>query len=91
MDIGDVLLLHNNAQRHTSIRTRETIALFGWTTRPHLSYSPGLASSDYHLFGPMKQGLRGKHYEDDEEVKKCSQDVAERATNTILRGWNTCL
>lgn len=32
----------------------------------------------YHLFVSMKQGLRGKHYE------KCSQDMAERATNTLL-------
>ncbi|GFR62196.1 transposase [Elysia marginata] len=31
MDIGNVLLLYDNAQRQTSIRTKETIALFGWT------------------------------------------------------------
>ena len=35
----------------------------------------------------MKQDLRFKHYEDDEEVKKSSEDVTKRATNTILRGW----
>ena len=28
-----------------------------------------LASSDYHLFGLMKEGLSGKHYASDEEVK----------------------
>ncbi|GFR81386.1 transposase [Elysia marginata] len=55
MDIGNVLLLHDNARSHTSIRTRETIASFGWTTLPHPSYSP--------VFGPMKQALRGKHCE----------------------------
>ena len=32
-------------------------------------YIPGLAPSDYHLFGLMKEGLRGKHYVSDEEVK----------------------
>ncbi|GFR73167.1 histone-lysine N-methyltransferase SETMAR [Elysia marginata] len=69
MDIGNLLLLHDNVRTHTSIRTRETIASFGWTTLPHPSYSPDLAPSDYHLFGPMKQALRGKHYENDEEVK----------------------
>ncbi|GFS18061.1 histone-lysine N-methyltransferase SETMAR [Elysia marginata] len=69
MDIGNVLLLHDNARPHTSIKTRETIALMGWTTLPHPSYSPNFAPSDYYLFGPMKQGLRGKHFENDEDVK----------------------
>ncbi|GFR59857.1 histone-lysine N-methyltransferase SETMAR [Elysia marginata] len=70
MDIGNVLLLHDNARAHTSIRSRETIASFGWTILPHPSYSPDLAFSDYHLFRSMIKGLRGKHYENDEEVKK---------------------
>ncbi|GFR64144.1 transposase [Elysia marginata] len=69
MEIGNVLLLHHNAQPHTSIRTRETIDSFGWSTLQHLSYSPDLAPSDYHLFGPRKQGLRGKHNENYEGVK----------------------
>ena len=42
---------------------------FGWTTLPHPPYSPDLAPSDYHLFGAMKESLRGKHYENDEEAK----------------------
>jgi hypothetical protein len=29
-----------------------------------------LASSNYHLFGPLKDHLRGHHYETDEEVQK---------------------
>ena len=51
-------------QSHTSIRTRETIISFEWTTLPHPPYSP-----DYHLFSLMKEGLKGKHYVSDEEVK----------------------
>ena len=55
---------------HTiSIRTRDTIASFRWTILPHRPYSPDLAPSDYHLFSPIKEGLRGKHYASDEEVK----------------------
>ena len=52
LPIDKVLLLHDNARPHTSIRTRETITLYGWTTLPHPPYSPDLAPSDYHLFGP---------------------------------------
>ena len=28
-----------------------------------------LVPSDYHLYGSIKEGLRGKHYTSDEEVK----------------------
>ncbi|GFR65691.1 transposase [Elysia marginata] len=69
MDIENVLLLHDNARHNTSIRTREATAPFGWTTLPHPSYLPDLVPSDYHLFGPMKQGLRDKHFQNDEKVK----------------------
>ena len=34
----------------------------GWTVAPHPPYSPDLAPSDLHLFGPMKDGLRGQHF-----------------------------
>ena len=32
-------------------------------------YSPDLAPSDYHLFGPLKEGVRGQHFTSDQEVK----------------------
>ena len=32
-------------------------------------YSPDLAPSDFHLFGPPKDGLRGHHFEIDVDVK----------------------
>ena len=96
MPIDNVLLLHDNARPHTSIRTRETIASFGWTTLPHPPYSPDLAPSDYHLFGPMKEGLRGKHYPSDEEVKSAvkkwlkeqSREFYEAGIHALIRRWN---
>lgn len=38
------------------------------------SSSPDLATSDFYLFGPMKEVLRGKHYARDEEVKTVVKD-----------------
>ena len=35
----------------------------------HPPYSQNLSPSDYHLFGPMKNSLRGKHDSKLEEVK----------------------
>ena len=36
---------------------------------PQKPYSPDLAPSDYHLFGPFKEGLRNNCYGNDNEVK----------------------
>jgi hypothetical protein len=42
----------------------------GWELLSHPPYSPDLAPSDYHFFGPLKDHLRGHHYEDDEAVQE---------------------
>src|ERR1043165_4048959 len=57
-----ILLQHNNARPHTALRTQEAIHELGWTTLPHPACSPYLAPSDYHLFGKLKEFLRGNHY-----------------------------
>jgi len=35
----------------------------GWEVLPHPPYSPDLAPSDYHLFGFVKNQMRGQNYE----------------------------
>jgi len=39
----------------------------------HPPYSPDLAPSDFHLFGPMKEYLRGQKFADDDEVMAALQ------------------
>ena len=68
-ETSKVLLQHDNARPHTSLKTREVISSFVWTTISHSPYSPDLAPSDFHLFGPLKESLRGRHFFSDEEVK----------------------
>jgi hypothetical protein len=62
------LLQHNNARPHSSLRTIGHVAKFGWIFLQHPSYSPELVPSDFHLFGPMKNGLRGQHFPDNNAV-----------------------
>ena len=62
-------LQHDNARLHTSLKTHEVISSFGWTTISHTPYLPDLAPSDSHLFGPLKESLRGRHFSSDEEIK----------------------
>jgi hypothetical protein len=65
----DILLLHDNAHPHTSLCTHEAITKMGWTVLPHLAHTPDLASSSYHLFGPVKDALHGRHFAYNNEVK----------------------
>jgi len=65
---GDMLIQHDNARPHTSLRTQEAIAKFGWTVLPHPPNSPDLAPSDFHLFGPPKDALCGTRFEVDESM-----------------------
>jgi histone-lysine N-methyltransferase SETMAR len=65
-----VLLLHDNARPHTARITVETINHMGFEVLERPAYSPDLAPSDYHLFGPLKNALRGRRFSTDEEVRK---------------------
>ena len=71
----------------TSIRKKETIASFGWITLPLPPYSPDLEPSDYHPFGPMKKGLRGKHYSSDEEVKSVVKRWLKGESTEFYGAW----
>jgi histone-lysine N-methyltransferase SETMAR len=62
-DVTKVLLRQDNARPHTSLHTREAITKIQWTVLPHPPYSPDLVPSDYHLFSPLKDAVRGKMFE----------------------------
>jgi histone-lysine N-methyltransferase SETMAR len=49
-----VCFLHDNVCPHTAALTMATLLKLKWDVLPHPPYSPDLAPSDYHLFGPMK-------------------------------------
>jgi len=54
-----ILLLHDNACPHTAHITINTIRQLNWEVLEHPAFSPDLAPSDFHLFGPLKNALRG--------------------------------
>ena len=61
-----------------------------------IASTPGLARSDYFLFGPMKESLTDKYYVGDEEVKttvikwlkKQSTEFYKAEIHALFRGWN---
>jgi hypothetical protein len=50
----DVVMLHDNACRHTAAKTQDLIATFGWEQFDHPLYSPDLAPRDFHVFLHLK-------------------------------------
>ena len=84
-DQRTALLLHDNATPHTAKRTIDTIAEFGWTLLPHPRYSPDLAPSDFHLFGPLKEDLRGHHFEDTETLKRAVRQWFRKKDTNFYR------
>lgn len=66
---SQVLLVHDNTLPHTDLRTRAASATTDWTVLPHSPNTPELAFSDPHLFGPLKDALRGRHFVHDDELK----------------------
>ena len=65
-----VLLQHDNARPHTARSTVATIQDLSFECLPHLPYSPDLAPSDFHVFGPFKDAMGGKSFRSDEEVQQ---------------------
>jgi hypothetical protein len=88
-NMKDVLLLHDNAWPHTSLRTREAIAKMWWTFLPHPADSPDLAPSDYRLFYPVKDARRGRHFCRWQRIETKFSWSAPKSRQRILQHWNT--
>jgi len=68
-----VLLLHDNARSRTASHMVDTLHALKIEVLIHPSYSPDLVPSDFYLFGPMKEHLRGQKFADDNEVMEAVQ------------------
>jgi len=56
---------------------------------PHSPYSPDLAPSDFHLFGPLKDTLHGTRFEDDERVIRAVMTwLCEQETSWYREGMH---
>jgi histone-lysine N-methyltransferase SETMAR len=64
-----VLLQHENAWSHTAHSTVATIQDQSFECLPHPPYSPALAPSDFHVFGPLKEEMGCKSFRSDKEVQ----------------------
>lgn len=94
-----ILLLHDNAPAHASVKATTSAKELGFKILPHPPYSPDLAPSDFHLFGPLKNSLRGIHFGDDESVKAAVEqwlgdqlgDFYNRGIYSLIPRWQKCV
>jgi len=59
----------DNAPPQRAHQTTQKIAETDWEVFAHPLYSQDLASSDFHLFGPLQESLGGITFENDDAVK----------------------
>jgi hypothetical protein len=67
-----VRLLHDGARPHTSAQTVALLQKRKWEVLQNPPHSPDPASSDFYLFGPFKNFLSGKRFEDQNTLQKNS-------------------
>ncbi|GBN97587.1 hypothetical protein AVEN_4294-1 [Araneus ventricosus] len=58
-----VVLIHNNARPHYAFVTQKLLEQFRWEVSDHPSYSPDLATSDYHVFPELINWLGGQSFQ----------------------------
>jgi histone-lysine N-methyltransferase SETMAR len=92
--------MHENARRHSAAVTAGTLEEIYWHVLPHPACSSELASSDFHLFGPLIiEALRGKILRADDVVKllvqwwvdELQQTLFERAIMKVPEQWRRCI
>ena len=94
----NIIILYDNARPHAACLTSEAIAKIGWEVLPHPSYSTDLAPSDYHLFGFVKDQLRGRYETTEAILKAVCQCLRMPGTEFYRRGifklserWEKCV
>lgn len=69
------LLQQDNAPAHRAEKTQEKLAeLDGVEVLPHPAYSPDAAPSDYGLFRSMEHFLRGRRFENVDQVEEACRE-----------------
>jgi histone-lysine N-methyltransferase SETMAR len=89
--------LHDNTHPHTANQTVETVNELGFELMEHLPYSPDLAHSNFHIFGPMKEVVRGRRFSSSEVIGIVQNWLKMQPRNFFLtikklvKCWNRCV
>jgi histone-lysine N-methyltransferase SETMAR len=79
-----IVLLHDNAQQHTAAAAITIIQKLKFETINHPTYSLDLVPSDYHVFGTLKETLRGKRFHSNDKVKEMVHSGFDNTQNPFV-------
>ena len=94
-----IVLLHDNASLHTAAHTIETLQKLKFEVLAHPPCSPDLAPSDYRLFGPLKEALRGCQFTSEQELKEAvhawltaqPKKFFSEGIKKLVQRWKKCI
>ena len=72
------LINHDNAPAHRSFRVSQFLAKNNMTVILHPPHSPDLAPCDFFLFPKLKLWMKGRRFDNIEEIQEESQRVLEK-------------
>jgi hypothetical protein len=72
------------------------VATFCWTVLPQPPSSPDFSPSDFHLFGPIKDGVRGQYFPDNDAavrkwVASAGADFYKRSMQALVHHRRKCI
>ena len=93
------ILHHDNAPAHTALSVREFLAAKQITVLEHPACSPDLAPSDFFLFPKIKEILKGRHFDDNDDIrnnttaalKAIPQNQFQNCFERWTRRWHRCI
>jgi [histone H3]-lysine36 N-dimethyltransferase SETMAR len=84
---GDWFLLHDNARPHKAATIVKFLSKHSISELPHAPYSPDLSPCDYFLFPKIKKKLKGKIFENIDDIK---ENVTRELNMVTLNQFSDC-
>ena len=85
------ILHHDNAPAHTALSVREFLSTKQITVLEHPAYSLDLAPSDFFLFPKIKEILKGRHFDDIDDIRSNTvaalKAIPQNQFQNCFEGW----
>ena len=85
------ILHRDNAPARTALSVREFSATKQITVLEHPAYSPNLAPNDFFLFSKIKEILKGRHFDDIDDIRSNTtaalKAIPQKHLQNCFEGW----
>jgi len=90
---------HDNSPAHTALSVRAFLATKQITVLEHPAFSPDLAPSDFVLFPKIKKILKGRHFDDIDDIRNNTtaalkanpQNRFQNCFEGWTKSWHWCI